>query len=143
MVPHRWPSRKNSVGTVAWKSTLGAYWHSLGGNAVVGLAQRLDEANVPVSLLITFDATEGLTIPRNVSAVINFHQQNGVGKTAVPSRDFAGELINVDLTHRPNISHTNIEKLSSLHAVVIEKIGQMNSVPTDPGKAKRRISRVH
>jgi pimeloyl-ACP methyl ester carboxylesterase len=96
--------------------------HSLGGNAIFDAAYQLDQRNVPIELLVSFDATNPRPVPKNVLHVVNFFQQNGFGKqvTAVP--DFKGQLSNVDLTAETGLSHTTIDKSPRLHAMVMRKI---------------------
>src|ERR1700691_717737 len=40
--------------------------HSLGANATLDIANALDKSNVPVELVVTFDATEPHPVPKNV-----------------------------------------------------------------------------
>ncbi len=96
--------------------------HSLGANATIQLADALDRSNIPIDLIVTFDATEPYRVPKNVGHLVNFYQNNGFGKKLSPGPGFAGELTNVDLTADANLSHTTIEKSPRLHAQVIAKI---------------------
>ena len=96
--------------------------HSLGGNAIFDAAYDLDQRNIPVELLVSFDATNPRPVPKNVLHVVNFFQQNGFGKPVSPGPDFKGELTNIDLTAETGLSHTTIEKSPRLHAMVMRKI---------------------
>ena len=96
--------------------------HSLGGNAIFDAAYELDQRNIPVELLVSFDATNPRPIPKNVLHVVNFFQQNGFGKQVTPGPDFKGELTNIDLTAETGLSHTTIDKSPRLHAMVMRKI---------------------
>jgi pimeloyl-ACP methyl ester carboxylesterase len=96
--------------------------HSLGGNAIFDAAYELDRRNIPVELLVSFDATSPRPVPKNVFHVVNFYQQNGFGKQVVPSPDFKGQLNNIDLTAETGLSHTTIDKSPRLHAMVMTKI---------------------
>jgi pimeloyl-ACP methyl ester carboxylesterase len=96
--------------------------HSLGANATLDLAGTLDQSNVPVELVVTFDATEPRPVPKNVLHIVNFYQNNGFGKRLSPGAGFQGELTNYDLTADANLSHTTIDKSPRLHAQVIAKI---------------------
>ena len=51
--------------------------HSRGGNAIFDAAYELDQRNVPIELLVSFDATKPRPVPKNVLHVVNFFQQNG------------------------------------------------------------------
>jgi hypothetical protein len=96
--------------------------HSLGGNAIFDAAYELDQRNIPIELLVSFDATNPRPVPKNVIHVINFFQQNGFGKQVTPGPDFKGELTNIDLTAETGLSHTTIDKSPRLHAMVMRKI---------------------
>jgi hypothetical protein len=96
--------------------------HSLGANATFDVANYLNQHNIPVDLVVTFDATDPRPVPKNVLHFVNFYQQNGFGKKVVPGPDFKGELSNVDLTSDTGLSHTTIEKSPRLHAMVMRRI---------------------
>jgi pimeloyl-ACP methyl ester carboxylesterase len=96
--------------------------HSLGGNAIFDAAYQLDQRNVPIELLVSFDATNPRPVPKNVLHVVNFFQQNGFGKQVTAAPDFKGQLSNVDLTAETGLSHTTIDKSPRLHAMVMRKI---------------------
>jgi hypothetical protein len=96
--------------------------HSLGGNAIFDAAYDLSQRNVPIELLVSFDATNPRPVPKNVLHVVNFFQQNGFGKQVTAGPDFKGELSNVDLTAETGLSHTTIDKSPRLHAMVMRKI---------------------
>jgi len=96
--------------------------HSLGGNAIFDAAYQLDQRNVPIELLVSFDATSPRPVPKNVLHVVNFFQQNGFGKQVTAAPDFKGQLSNVDLTAETGLSHTTIDKSPRLHAMVMRKI---------------------
>ena len=96
--------------------------HSLGGNAALKVANALDKQNIPIELIVTFDATQPEPVTKNVLHLVNFYQENGLGKPVSAGPGFNGELTNVDLTADPNLSHVTIEKSPRLHAVVERKI---------------------
>ena len=49
--------------------------HSLGGDAAVKFAERLDAAGIPVSLLVTYDPTRfAHSVPPNVERYVNLYQ---------------------------------------------------------------------
>jgi hypothetical protein len=91
--------------------------HSLGANAMFDIANQLDRQNIPIELVVTFDATQPQPVPKNVLHLVNFYQQNGFGKPVSADPDFKGELTNIDLTADTGLSHTTIEKIpaSSSH----------------------------
>ena len=99
--------------------------HSLGANATFDIASTLDKQNIPVELIVTFDATNPQPVPKNVLHIVNFYQENGFGKKVSAGAGFQGELTNVDLTPDTNLSHTTIEKSPRLHALVMQKIADV------------------
>jgi len=96
--------------------------HSLGANAMFDIANQLDRQNIPIELVVTFDATQPQPVPKNVLHLVNFYQQNGFGKPVSAGPDFKGDLTNIDLTADTGLSHTTIEKSPRLHLVVMKKI---------------------
>jgi len=96
--------------------------HSLGANATFDIASALDKQNIPVELIVTFDATNPQPVPKNVLHFVNFYQENGFGKKVSAGPGFQGELTNVDLTPDTSLSHTTIEKSPRLHALVMQKV---------------------
>jgi hypothetical protein len=96
--------------------------HSLGANATFDVASQLDRQNIPVELIVTFDATSPQPVPKNVLHLVNLFQQNGLGKQVTAGSGFKGELSNIDLTADTGLSHTTIEKSPRLHALVMRKI---------------------
>jgi pimeloyl-ACP methyl ester carboxylesterase len=46
--------------------------HSYGGRAAAEMASLLGESGVPVRLMVTFDPTGGVRVPRNVRRAVNF-----------------------------------------------------------------------
>ena len=113
--------------------------HSLGANTVIGIARRLQGRNIPVGLLVTFDTTEPLTIPGNVASYLNIYQQNGIGRATTPSAEFTGELASINLSNNPNVSHTNIEKLDSLHRLVLEKIALLDRPSSIKARSRQAL----
>src|SRR5690349_9731678 len=83
--------------------------HSLGSNAVAGIASQLGTQNIPVDLVVTFDATESIRASANVKTFINFFQYNGFGRPVSPGAGFRGDLQNIDLSADQSISHGNID----------------------------------
>jgi hypothetical protein len=99
--------------------------HSLGADATLDIANALNRSNIPVELIVTFDATHPHQVPKNVLHFVNFYQNNGFGKKIGPGPGFQGELSNIDLTADTGLSHTTIEKSPRLHAQVMAKIAEV------------------
>lgn len=100
--------------------------HSLGGNDAFRMAEVLGGAGVSVPLIISYDPTASMSVPRNVSRVVNFFSStNGWGAPIVPGPGFRGSLSNVDLSRRGDVGHTDIDKSPSLHS---QSIGFVQSI---------------
>ena len=96
--------------------------HSLGANAAIQAADELNRQNIPVSLIVTFDATQPRPVPRNVAHVVNFYQNNGFGRRLSGGPGFQGELTNINLTADRHISHWTIDEAPRLQAQVVQQI---------------------
>jgi hypothetical protein len=122
--------------------------HSLGGNATFDIANQLDRQNIPIELVVTFDATRPQPVPKNVLHLVNFYQENGFGKPVSAGPEFKGELTNIDLTADTGLSHTTIEKSPRLHLMVMKKIEDVirkdlaSKVKATKPKTKRQKSNV-
>jgi hypothetical protein len=114
--------------------------HSLGSNSTIQVANAVQQANIPVDLIVTFDITQPLQVPRNVLRFINFYQYNGFGERAVPGYGFTGELQNIDLTADASIGHGNIDEIPRLQQAVVDKVLEITIQQTKrpPARAKKR-----
>jgi len=99
--------------------------HSLGANAILQLAQELQRSQVPIALVVTYDATNPRQVPNNVQHVVNFFQHNGIGRPVTAMPGFKGRLENIDLTTDRSLTHWNIEESSRLHDQIIARIMQI------------------
>jgi LysM domain len=99
--------------------------HSSGGDAIISMAQKMKEANVPVGLAFGFDPTHVAgPVPDNVEVFINLFQRNnpiGGGEVKAVS-SFRGRLINVDLREHGEIIHITLDKSSKIHELVTNEI---------------------
>ena len=75
---------------------IGVIGHSLGANAMFDIANQLDRQNIPIELVVTFDATQPQPVPENVLHLVNFYQENGFGKPVSADTQYKGELTNID-----------------------------------------------
>lgn len=99
--------------------------HSTGGDEIIGMAERLKAANIPVALAFGFDPTPiASDVPSNVELFINLYQATNLigGGRATPGAGFRGRLINVDLRDRREIVHITLDKSKVIHDLVTEKI---------------------
>jgi hypothetical protein len=106
--------------------------HSLGGDAAVLFAKRLDAARIPVSLLVTYDPTRFAgSLPPNVERYINLYQSSSVlgGGDVIQSRDFHGHYASFDLKDRRGIFHTNMEKIGDIQDQLVSKIAAIAATP--------------
>jgi hypothetical protein len=98
--------------------------HSLGADTVIYMANRLGQMGIPVALVVAFDPVHPVPLTGGTTArFVNLYQSNNGWGAAVPrGASFHGELSNVDLRSRSDISHTSIDKSARLHEIVIGRI---------------------
>jgi hypothetical protein len=98
--------------------------HSLGGDSVIYMANRLGQMGIPVALVVAFDPVHPIPLTGGTTArFVNLYQSNNGWGAAVPrGAGFHGELSNVDLRARTDISHTSIDKSARLHEIVIGRV---------------------
>jgi hypothetical protein len=102
-----------------------AIGHSIGGDAAVDFAERLEAARVPVSLLITYDPNRfAHSIPANVHRYINLYQSENVlgGGDLAPARGFRGNYASYNLKNRTEIVHVNLDKFPRIQEMLASKI---------------------
>jgi hypothetical protein len=107
--------------------------HSLGGDAAVAFAETLHNADIPVSLLVTYDPTRiADAVPPNVERYINIYQSWNVmgGGDVVGGRGFHGHYSSINLADHGEIIHINIEKADRIQEQLIAKIVQLTRTPT-------------
>ncbi|MES1154976.1 MAG: alpha/beta hydrolase [Pseudorhodoplanes sp.] len=117
--------------------------HSLGSDSTIQVANAVQQANIPIDLIVTFDITQPLQVPRNVQRFINFFQHNGFGTEAVPGYGFSGELQNINLTSDKSIGHGNIDEIPQLQQLVVQKIFDIAFEQSkQPSARKRRVKPI-
>jgi hypothetical protein len=94
--------------------------HSLGADAVMGMAQELNAQGVPVALVIPVDGTGSSVAPRNVACVINLTQRSYAYMR--PGAGFHGVLDNVDFSGDPGIDHLTIDKAPRVQAEALRYV---------------------
>jgi hypothetical protein len=111
--------------------------HSLGGDAAVKFAERLDAAGITVSLLVTYDPTHfAHTVPANVERYINLYQSSNIlggGGDVVQGRGFHGHYASFDLKDRRGMFHINMEKFGEIHDQLVSKIAALAVTPASAG----------
>jgi hypothetical protein len=85
--------------------------YSAGAGSAVLIAGRLNQARMPVALLITLDPVSDFTVPHNVKRAINFYAGNTLvlGATNVK-------------VNAPGMAHLSIQYLDSIHEKIIDYI---------------------
>jgi pimeloyl-ACP methyl ester carboxylesterase len=99
--------------------------HSTGGDNAILMARRLQDVNVPVAMLITFDPTPiADPVPANVEHALNIYQStNPIGGGHIrPGPGFHGHMSNVNLREHHEIIHITMDKSETLHDLVAAKI---------------------
>lgn len=110
--------------------------HSLGANVALTMSARLAEKDVPVRLVVLFDATVPHRVPPNVQEVLNLHKPSSVGVAVAGAPGFKGIIDNQDVSDIPGVGHISIDKSKKLHAEVIEKV--MSVLAEKPRRRKKR-----
>ena len=95
--------------------------HSWGANTTLLMAHELGKHDIPVALLVFYDATASARIPPNVHWVINYRSTSAIGGDVevIGGRGFSGIIDNVT---RPDLNHVQIDKAEDLHRQTIDAI---------------------
>jgi hypothetical protein len=110
--------------------------HSTGGDLIISMAQKLNDADIPVALAFGFDPTRiAPDVPPNVELFINLYQRyNPIGGgEAAPGAGFRGRLINVDLHEHNEIVHISLDKTPVIQDLVARKIVAVAAYAGRPG----------
>ncbi|HUI12139.1 MAG TPA: LysM domain-containing protein [Xanthobacteraceae bacterium] len=108
--------------------------HSMGGDCVLDFAEMLNQAGIPVSLLVTYDPTRiADDVPPNVARYINIYQSSNFmgGGNVVQGSRFHGDYASYNLKDHPEIVHINIEKADRIQEQLVTKIAQLAETPAD------------
>jgi pimeloyl-ACP methyl ester carboxylesterase len=106
--------------------------HSMGGDAALAFAERLNAENIPVSLLVTYDPSRiADDVPPNVERYINLYQSSNMmgGGNVVAGARFHGHYASYNLKDHSEIVHINIEKAERLQEQLVGKITQLSGTP--------------
>lgn len=89
--------------------------HSLGAGAVLEAAHELNEAQVPVALVIALDPVSSGTVTSNVRRAVNYYVSgSGVPVGAEPG--FHGDLKNIDVGGEPGMDHMTVQSTERMHS---------------------------
>ena len=107
--------------------------HSSGATALPDMVARLDQLGAPVKLAIGLDSVFRTSLAGRVGRYINFYVANGAGTPVEKTRQFHGDLENVDVG-RMGVGHLTIDKnqimqqrvISAIDAVVFSRPERMS-----------------
>jgi len=106
--------------------------HSMGGDAALSFAERLNGEGIPVGLLVTYDPSRiADEVPPNVERFINIYQSSnlmGGGSIGEGSR-FHGHYASYNLKRHSEIIHVNIEKADAIQDQLVMKIRELAQTP--------------
>jgi LysM domain len=108
-----------------------AIGHSIGGDAAVEFAERLESAHVPVSLLVTYDPNRfAHSVPANVRRYINLYQSSNVlgGGDLAPGRGFHGNYASFNLKNRSEVIHVNLDRFPRIQEILASKIRSAGAI---------------
>jgi pimeloyl-ACP methyl ester carboxylesterase len=108
--------------------------HSMGGDTVLDFAEMLNQAGIPVSLLVTYDPTRiADDVPPNVQRYINIYQSSNFmgGGNVVQGSRFHGHYASYNLKDHTEIIHINIEKTDRIQEQLVTKVAQLAQTPAD------------
>ena len=89
--------------------------HSLGGGAVLDIAEQLRNAGVPVALLISLESSSSGPVASNVRRAVNFYI-SGSGVPVRPAAGFHGSLRNIDVGRIRGLDHMTIQSMPAMHS---------------------------
>ena len=95
--------------------------HSSGATALPDMVARLDRLGAPVKLAIGLDSVFRTSLAGRVGRYINFYVANGNGEPVAKTRQFHGELDNIDVG-RIGMAHLTIDKSEIMQRKVISAI---------------------
>ena len=99
--------------------------HSLGANAAIWIAERLQRANIPVAYIATLAATDPDPVPANVRRVDNYYfKSSGCGVKIVGDDNFSGTLRNRDLSTAEDVGHFNLDDQPAIQRELLTNIAR-------------------
>ena len=98
--------------------------HSMGGDSALDFAEMLNQAGIPVSLLVTYDPSRiADDVPPNVERYINIYQSSNFmgGGNVVQGSRFHGHYASYNLKDHTEIIHINIEKADRIQEQLVDQ----------------------
>jgi hypothetical protein len=116
--------------------------HSSGATALPDMVERLDQLGAPVKLAIGLDSVFHTSLSGHVGRYINYYVANGAGTPVAKTRQFHGELENVDVGNS-GIGHLTIDKNEMMQQKVISAIDAvaLNRSNRPPSVAQKQPDR--
>ena len=105
--------------------------HSNGADTTILIARRLQQASVPVALIVNFDPVSPEPVPSNVRQIVNYYVPAGWGQAVRSERNIRGQVANIN--ESANNNHFNVDKSDDLHRRAIAKVLQV----TGNGRLRR------
>jgi hypothetical protein len=110
--------------------------YSVGGGAAAKMAAKLDEAQVPVELIVTVEPMDVTEIRGNVRRAINYYLPNGWGSALQATKDFHGSLRNI-ADQDPTLDHFS---LVAIHEDdVVAQVLSAIAPPPSASSAQRKM----
>jgi alpha-beta hydrolase superfamily lysophospholipase len=116
--------------------------HSLGGDLLPRLAQRLAAYGLTVDLMVMIDSTHPSDSPENVLRCVNLYQSNpspawfrGLHGAPIRATNPATQLANIDIRQLPEqdeaagLNHFNIEASRWIHRMVVREVLRVVQAP--------------
>jgi hypothetical protein len=107
--------------------------HSLGANEQIKVARNLNDAGVPVALLVTVDAVSQTIIPPNVQYVLNIYKPgfvpmfSGLRLRAVDPEKTHIENVNIVTLKGAQVNHFTIDKDPLVQEIILKQIKKVLS----------------
>jgi hypothetical protein len=108
--------------------------HSMGGDCAIAFAEYLNAADIPVSLLVTYDPSRFAgDVPPNVERYINLYQSYNIlgGGNVVEGHRFHGHYASFNLKNHHEIVHVNMEKAEYIQEQLVTKVAQLAATPAN------------
>lgn len=106
--------------------------HSMGGDGALDFAAVLNQAGIPVNLLVTYDPSRiADDVPPNVERYINIYQSSNImgGGNVTQGARFHGHYASYNLKNHDEIIHINIEKADRIQEQLAAKIARLAQTP--------------
>ena len=110
--------------------------HSAGAVNAIDMANKIGNAGVPVSLVVSLDPAFKTTVTSsNVRWVVNLYMPNGIGEKVYNKVGYGGVIENIDLRMNP-INHVTLDKSDSIQDRAIEYALKVKKNDGPPAPAK-------